>query len=193
MSGGPPWSLKRAFARSRLLKEFREVQFEIKTGEFDIRMGKNSGNINSGNYINSGNINSSTNTTNNTRSSTNKTSLHVFLRNGDVFEWHILISPQQGNYQGLRLHARMYFTDDFPSSPPRIELDTNIPHSNTFGAIGHNAYICLDLLSRWSSKKYAGWTPAYSVGALLRQLQSFLFDAWVGYRGVHIDVMSESI
>ena len=104
---------------------------------------------------------------------------------GDLFHWHVLISPQQGNYYGLRLHATMSFTERFPSAPPSIALDTNIPHSNTFGGIGRwhagdDAYICLDLLSEFSQKPFAGWTPAYSVSALLRQFQTFLFDQWVG-------------
>ena len=105
--------------------------------------------------------------------------LVVNLVDGDVFRWHIVISPQAGNFQGLRLHATMNFFENFPSSPPDIGLDTNIPHSNTFGDVGQHAWICLDLLSAGSQQRFGGWTPAYSISALLRQFQTFLFDEWV--------------
>lgn len=128
--------------------------------------------------------------------------LLVHLVNSDVFHWHVIISPQQGHFQGLRLHATMEFSEGFPSSPPRIALDTNIPHCTTshFENTGSRYYpwgmedefeferpyptwICLDLiLSAGSQQPFANakWTPAYSVSALLRQFQAFLSDEWVG-------------
>lgn len=80
--------------------------------------------------------------------------------NGNLYLWH-------GNLSGLSgciLHIEMIFPNDYPMSPPKIRLLTSFKHPNVFGD-----YICLDML------KTDGWSSAYSVSSILRQLQTFLF------------------
>lgn len=120
----------------------------------------------------------------------------------DIFEWHVRLSPQSGNYRGLTLHMVLNFAatpggmgqhhDDargYPHDPPQVTLSTNIPHSNIIP--GHRGrddnYLCLDLLKNFffmshgggSGRRGEGWSVGYSVSALLLQIQTFLFDSHV--------------
>eukprot|EP00392_Amoebophrya_sp_AT5.2_P003305 g3310.t1 len=108
------------------------------------------------------------------------------------WEWHVALSPQSGNYKGLHnLHLVFLFCEQFPEKPPTVTLSTTIPHSNVYGG-----WLCTDILRTFSMlthserlfgvrgvgktlAKRMGWSPAYSVQALLIQIQAFLFDDWV--------------
>ena len=65
------------------------------------------------------------------------------------------------------------FPKNYPVSAPSISLCTPIPHPNVFGRT-----ICLDMLQpkKKDSGWYDGWTSAYTIEAVLIQLQSFLFE-----------------
>jgi len=63
------------------------------------------------------------------------------------------------------------FPKNYPCSPPDIQLFSEIPHPNVFGR-----RLCLDIFEKSSSQWYQGWNSAYTVEAVLIQLQSFLFE-----------------
>ena len=89
----------------------------------------------------------------------------------DIFTWHINLRPDDGPLSGAVFHLIATFPDDYPCSPPTIELMNELVHPNVFGS-----HICLDMLKReHATTPYAGWTSAYSVASILLQLQSFLF------------------
>jgi len=89
----------------------------------------------------------------------------------DLFEWHVNIKPVDGVYSGVYFHLIMRFPDDYPSSPPTVEIKTPISHPNIFGD-----FLCLSMIRKYTATTpYEGWSGAYSVASILMQLQSFLF------------------
>lgn len=87
--------------------------------------------------------------------------------------WHANIRGPEGTpYKGGVFHVIITFPMNYPVSAPTIQLQSTITHPNVFGST-----LCLDLLQ--ASKKgewYQGWHSAYTVEAILIQLQSFLFE-----------------
>ncbi|KAF5831300.1 hypothetical protein DUNSADRAFT_13329 [Dunaliella salina] len=79
--------------------------------------------------------------------------------------------PLTGLYADWIVHMHLTFPTDYPSSPPHVKMLTNLEpcHPNVFGD-----YICLDMLKKWAVGPYQGWTAAYDLGGILRQLYSFL-------------------
>lgn len=78
--------------------------------------------------------------------------------------------PLTGPYANWNVHMHLTFPHDYPSSPPDVRLLTRLPcHPNVF-----ENYICLDMLKKWAVGPYQGWTAAYDLGGILRQLYSFL-------------------
>jgi ubiquitin-protein ligase len=65
----------------------------------------------------------------------------------------------------------MSIPKNYPVSPPEITLSTPIPHPNVFGN-----KLCLDMLETTKNQIWEGWVPAYTIEAVLIQLQSFLFE-----------------
>ncbi|CAD7940478.1 unnamed protein product [Amoebophrya sp. A120] len=117
------------------------------------------------------------------------------------FEWHVTLSPTSGNYYGLKnLHLVLTFSERYPEEPPTVNLSSYIPHSNIVPHHGNaRNFLCTDLLKNFdwfmgqgtmdkrattrgvgkTSASSMGWSPAYSMQALLVQIQAFLFDEWV--------------
>lgn len=99
----------------------------------------------------------------------------------DLYTWHGNMRPIDGPYEGVVFHFMMRFYPDYPNSPPKVFLCTDIPHPNVFAGSEwfqgkHYPYICLDMLkSETSQTRNQGWSSAYSVMSVLVQLQSFLF------------------
>ena len=84
-------------------------------------------------------------------------------------------------------HFTITIPEQYPTKAPRARLCTYMDHPNVYGA-----WICLDMLedqwipdSRTQSKadKYCGWTTAYTMHAVLLQLQAFLTDKAKDGRG----------
>ena len=89
----------------------------------------------------------------------------------DMYTWHGNIrGPSDSKWKEGVFHFIMTIPQNYPSSPPDITLCSPIPHPNVFGN-----KICLDMLGS-TSKIYEGWVPAYTIEAVLIQLQSFLFE-----------------
>ena len=71
-------------------------------------------------------------------------------------------------------HFTLEFPRDYPTSPLHIKASTLIPHPNVYPS-----FICLDLLQEFvqggDDGYRGGWSPSYSVQAILLNVQSFLF------------------
>jgi len=102
------------------------------------------------------------------------------VSDADLFTWHCNVAgqPPSGGAPVV-LHLELTFTEDYPSTPPKVEvLGSTVRHPNVF-----STFICLDMLEggEWAAdeerrRPYCGWSSAYSVLAILRQLQTFFFE-----------------
>ena len=91
----------------------------------------------------------------------------------DLYTWHGNLRGPAGTAWATGVfHFEMTIPSDYPCSPPDIQLYTPIPHPNVFGR-----RLCLDMLEVGSKAIYEGWVSAYTIEAVLIQLQSFLFEA----------------
>ena len=101
----------------------------------------------------------------------------------NMWEWHAnLVGPPQSSYEDICFHFKIKVPQNYPASPPKIEICSYFEHPNVFGK-----WICLDMLEgQWipddrktqTTKDVGyGWTPAYTMQSILVQLQAFLFDA----------------
>jgi len=98
----------------------------------------------------------------------------------DLFIWHCNVAgqPPQGG-PPVVLHLELTFAEDYPNRPPKVEvLGSSVSHPNVF-----STFICLDMLEggEWAAdaeklRPYTGWSSAYSILAILRQLQTFFFE-----------------
>lgn len=112
--------------------------------------------------------------------------IKVLPLENDIFTWHISLAPPLPNktdmfhpYRGLQFHMVLQFPEDYPHSPPKLNISTDLEHPNVFGS-----YICLDMLqgrveANFTSSYRGGWSSAYTAYAILMQLQAFLFDEHV--------------
>lgn len=110
----------------------------------------------------------------------------------DLLQWHANLRPMEGPYAGTIFHVILQFPTNYPESPPKVYLCHALDHPNVFGAplfssnggCSRFPYICLDMLQEaYTNEPYTGWTSAYSVTAILLQIQSFLFDENVPQHG----------
>ncbi|CAD7955304.1 unnamed protein product [Amoebophrya sp. A25] len=110
----------------------------------------------------------------------------IWLNEENVYEWHVTISPLSGHYEGLRLHCVIMFPEDYPKMPPKVDLMNPLPHVCVFqGGFYFGPYsrkpikspysLCTEMLQP-PRGRYHGWSPSYSVTAVLSQLQCLLFD-----------------
>ncbi|CAK9046433.1 Ubiquitin-conjugating enzyme E2 2 (E2 ubiquitin-conjugating enzyme 2) (Radiation sensitivity protein 6) (Ubiquitin carrier protein UBC2) (Ubiquitin-protein ligase UBC2) [Durusdinium trenchii] len=98
----------------------------------------------------------------------------------DLYTWHCNVAgqPPSGGPPVI-LHLELTFGADYPVRPPRVEvLGSTVTHPNVF-----STFICLDMLEggEWAAdeekrRPYMGWSSAYSILAILRQLQTFFFE-----------------
>lgn len=91
----------------------------------------------------------------------------------NLYEWHgNLRGPANTKWKDGVFHFKMIIPQDYPCSPPTVTLFTPIPHPNVFGT-----KICVDFLEGNGTGIYEkGWVSAYTIEAVLLQLQSFLFE-----------------
>eukprot|EP00931_Biecheleriopsis_adriatica_P001700 TRINITY_DN10213_c0_g1_i1.p1 TRINITY_DN10213_c0_g1~~TRINITY_DN10213_c0_g1_i1.p1 ORF type:complete len:522 (+),score=81.17 TRINITY_DN10213_c0_g1_i1:57-1568(+) len=117
-------------------------------------------------------------------------------------EWHANLAPEHGHFAGLLLHVRLCFPDSYPADPPKVQLCTQIPHSNVIPRLGRETnFICIDMLKNFfwmggedSSRPYEGWSTAYSVSSILLQVQCFLFDDWAqNYDGRYKNTLWDAV
>ena len=101
-----------------------------------------------------------------------------------LYTWHgNLRGPVGSPFEGGVFHIEITFPQNYPVSPPAIKLFTPVTHPNVPGGTS----ICLDILDPNQKQIYQGWTSAYTVEAILIQLQSFLFcdslkDTLINYK-----------
>lgn len=89
----------------------------------------------------------------------------------DALTVHVNMLPMEGAYAGVPVHMHLIFPPAYPSAPPRVDLKTPLVHPNVF-----SWGICLDMLrdGEYSMRPYQGWSAAYDLAGVLRQLYSFL-------------------
>jgi len=94
---------------------------------------------------------------------------------------------QEGVYKGLLVPLRIELTEDYPISAPSVKIYKNFPFTNRFHEHVYprdgELTVCTDLTSDfawWFSRQNpgakpvtSGWTPAYTLQAILIQLQVF--------------------
>eukprot|EP01059_Diplonema_ambulator_P004604 TRINITY_DN1432_c0_g1_i1.p1 TRINITY_DN1432_c0_g1~~TRINITY_DN1432_c0_g1_i1.p1 ORF type:complete len:1268 (+),score=451.33 TRINITY_DN1432_c0_g1_i1:65-3868(+) len=93
--------------------------------------------------------------------------------------WHCNVAAPGGLTGKGTLHLELEFPQEYPAVPPKVKiLGADVEHPNIFGT-----YICLDMLEKGefetaehTLKPYTGWSSAYGVQAILRQLQSFFYS-----------------
>mmetsp|Transcript_128570 Transcript_128570/g.227697 ORF Transcript_128570/g.227697 Transcript_128570/m.227697 type:complete len:921 (+) Transcript_128570:90-2852(+) len=102
------------------------------------------------------------------------------VNDDDLFTWHCNVAGQPpGGGSPVILHLELTFPDEYPNRPPKVEvLGSTVQHPNVF-----STFICLDMLEggEWAAEEekcrpYSGWSSAYSILAILRQLQTFFFE-----------------
>lgn len=92
----------------------------------------------------------------------------------NMFVWHANIKgPETSAFYGGVFHLGITFPQNYPCSPPTVELFTEVPHPCVSSRV-----IKLDMLApkKKDSGWYEGWSSAYTVESILIQLQSFLFE-----------------
>lgn len=55
----------------------------------------------------------------------------------NVFAWHGNLQPTDGPYAGTPFHFVMTFPDDYPKSPPEVQLKSQLAHPNVFGTASY--------------------------------------------------------
>ncbi|TVY85727.1 Ubiquitin-conjugating enzyme E2, partial [Lachnellula willkommii] len=84
--------------------------------------------------------------------------LHV--QDDDITEACLILNVEEGYGP---MHLTVAFPANYPLSPPRIQMNSNVKHPNIYGS-----YICASILN---TKE--GYTPAYTLKGIAIQLLSF--------------------
>jgi len=86
----------------------------------------------------------------------------------DMYEWEgRIFGPEGTPYEGGCFKLKIYFPNDYPFKPPKINFKTQIYHPNIQS---NNGGICLDILTR------AHWSPALTISKVLLSICSMLDD-----------------
>lgn len=98
----------------------------------------------------------------------------------NLFVWHgNLAGPEGTPFYGHYWHIVLRFPRNYPAVNPRVQLLTRMNHKHVYGS-----WVCLDMFENDWIPDYnmklkepgTGWSTAYTVQAILIQLQSFLFQ-----------------
>ena len=54
------------------------------------------------------------------------------LPTSDIFTWHCNLRPDDGPFAGTIFHLVLFFPEDYPNSPPDVELCSYLAHPNVF-------------------------------------------------------------
>ena len=110
----------------------------------------------------------------------------------NLFTWHCNVAAPGGLTGKGILHLELKFPPEYPAVPPALKiLGADVEHPNIYGN-----YICVDMLEKGefevdNLKPYTGWSAAYGVQAMLRQLQSFFYggaDSTDGFKSGKIRI-----
>ena len=100
----------------------------------------------------------------------------LFTDQKDYRQLHVTVVPPENTVFGnTPYHFVMIFPDNYPKSAPKIKLDVLIPRDHIYDW-GNGIWICLDILETHCSGPYSGWSTAYTLAGILRQLQSYIFS-----------------
>lgn len=81
----------------------------------------------------------------------------------------VRLTAFDGPMKGTTAVLSILLTTAYPLAPPKVILHTPLCHPNVY-SFG----ICLDMLRPSCGRAYEGWTPAYTLRAVLMQLSTFL-------------------
>jgi ubiquitin-protein ligase len=87
----------------------------------------------------------------------------------DTHKANVELTALSGPMEGTVVKLALELPRDYPQSPPAVRVLSRFDHPNVYGS-----YLCLDMLRPRGHTPYAGWSPAYSLHALLFQLSTFL-------------------
>lgn len=86
----------------------------------------------------------------------------------DMYIWEgSIFGPKDTPYEGGCFKLKIYFPEDYPFKPPKINFKTQIYHPNIKS---NNGGICLDILTR------GHWSPALTISKVLLSICSLLDD-----------------
>ncbi|EFJ36595.1 hypothetical protein SELMODRAFT_404748 [Selaginella moellendorffii] len=90
--------------------------------------------------------------------------IDVVVDEQDMQRMCLVLSPLCGPYQGLKLHLDVKIPAKYPTDPPKVTIQTPVPHPNVIGS-----WICCDILNH---QFFGGYTPGYLLGYVFLQLLS---------------------
>ena len=80
----------------------------------------------------------------------------------DLMSWSATFLAEEGWLCDVPIHVHITFTDKYPADPPAVKMITpGFMHPNVFST----GYICLDMLKKYGSSPYQGWSSAYTVSS----------------------------
>ena len=98
----------------------------------------------------------------------------------NLLHWHALIlGPPNTPYALGMFHFDMKFPQDYPNSPPKVQITTTSGGHVRFNPnLYSNGKVCLSILGTWRAE-HSGeqWSAAQSVQSILLSIQSLLHDA----------------
>ena len=84
----------------------------------------------------------------------------------NIYKWSAtILGPEGSPYEGGVFLLKIYFPNEYPFKPPKVEFQTKIYHPN----INKDGSICLDILKN-------EWSPALTVSKILLSISSLLTD-----------------
>eukprot|EP01127_Copromyxa_protea_P017381 TRINITY_DN528_c0_g2_i1.p1 TRINITY_DN528_c0_g2~~TRINITY_DN528_c0_g2_i1.p1 ORF type:complete len:329 (-),score=76.72 TRINITY_DN528_c0_g2_i1:48-1034(-) len=97
----------------------------------------------------------------------------------NIFEWYIYFEgPSESPYQGGIFQAKMTFPQDYPMSPPTLEVLSDFWHPNVY----KGGKVCISILHPPGKDDMSGelaeerWLPTQTVSTIMLSFQSMLSD-----------------
>jgi len=84
----------------------------------------------------------------------------------NIFVWRASIfGPPDSAWEGGIFSLRLTFSEDYPTSAPRVRFTSQMFHPNIY----QDGSICLDIIQD-------KWSPVHSISTILTSIQSLLTD-----------------
>ena len=88
------------------------------------------------------------------------------INKDNIYNWSAtILGPESSPYEGGIFLLNIYFPNEYPFKPPKVEFRTKIYHPN----INKDGSICLDILKN-------EWSPALTISKILLSISSLLTD-----------------
>ncbi|XP_014250395.1 NEDD8-conjugating enzyme UBE2F-like [Cimex lectularius] len=88
-----------------------------------------------------------------------------------LHEFYLIVSPDEGFWQGGKFRFHIFITEDYNIAPPTVKCQTKLWHPN----ISEDGDICLSLL-RQNSIDGLGWAPTRRLKDVIWGLNSLFTD-----------------